>query len=53
MQPYFGTYKWQKLTTAAEHYGIDTTGAHDALDDCIMTMKVLRCMTNPKILGRN
>lgn len=50
---YFQTYKWQKLTTAAAYYGLDTSGAHDALDDVAMTIEVLRAMTKPRTLGRD
>ena len=41
---YHGNYKWQKLTAAAAHYGIDTNGAHDALADAQMTARVLKRM---------
>jgi len=41
---YYGNYKWQKLTTAAKYYGIDTSGAHNALADCRMTLEVMRKM---------
>lgn len=41
---YHGNYKWQKLTTAARYYGLDTSGAHSALADARMTLQVLREM---------
>lgn len=39
-----GTYRWQKLSTAASYYKLDSTGAHDALADCVMTLGVVRGM---------
>jgi DNA polymerase-3 subunit epsilon len=41
---YFGSYTWQKLTTAAAHFGIETEGAHRAKADCLMTLGVLKGM---------
>lgn len=41
---YHGNYKYQKLTTAARHYGISTQGAHSAIDDCRMTLAVMQHM---------
>lgn len=41
---YFGNYKWQKLTTAAEYYNYDWSsspgGAHNSLADCYATLHV-------------
>lgn len=37
-----GGYKWQRLTTAGAHYGIDTQGAHGSLRDCQITLEVLK-----------
>jgi DNA polymerase-3 subunit epsilon len=41
---YLGSDRWQKLTVAAEHFGISTAGAHGALADCRMTLGVVRGM---------
>lgn len=41
---YHQNYKWQKLTTAAQYYGISTNGAHSAIDDCRMTLEVVKKM---------
>ncbi|MCU0466818.1 MAG: 3'-5' exonuclease [Anaerolineae bacterium] len=48
---YFQSYTWKKLTTAARYIGerhfdleTDTTLAHDALADAVMTLKVLKGM---------
>lgn len=40
-----GCTKWVKLTEAAEHYKISTILAHDAGQDCLMTLDVLKAMT--------
>lgn len=39
-----GGWKWQKLTTAGRHYGIDIEGAHGSLRDCQITLGVLKRM---------
>lgn len=41
---YHGSYRWQRLTTAARHYGIQVNGAHSALGDCLMTLAVVKAM---------
>lgn len=41
---YYGNYKYQSLTTAANFFGIDTTGAHGAPADCLMTLGVVKAM---------
>lgn len=41
---YHQSYRWQKLIVAAEYYGIPTDGAHGALADCLMTLKVCKAM---------
>lgn len=46
---HYGSYKWQKLTTAAQYFGIDTEGAHGAIADCRMTLEVLRGMAAAKL----
>jgi DNA polymerase III subunit epsilon len=43
---YRQSYRWQKLTTAAAHYGISTEGAHGALADTLMTLKVCKAMAD-------
>ena len=37
-----GGFKWHKLVTAAEEFGVDTNGAHRATADCAMTIEVLK-----------
>ena len=41
---YHGSYKWQKLTTAANYYAYDwdsrPEGAHNSLADCYATLYV-------------
>lgn len=41
---YRGTYRWQKLTTAAAYYGLPVQNAHSALGDCLMTLGVVKAM---------
>jgi DNA polymerase III subunit epsilon len=41
---YHQSYTWQRLSTAAAYYGLDNSGAHDALADCQMTLGVCRGM---------
>lgn len=41
---YHGSYRWQKLTTAARHYGVPVENAHNALGDCLMTLGVVKGM---------
>lgn len=41
---YHGSYTWQKLTTAAAHYGVRVESAHDAVSDAKTTYNVLRHM---------
>ena len=41
---FHGNYKWQKLTTAARHFGIDTADAHGAVADALMTLQVVERM---------
>lgn len=44
--PYYGSYTWQKLTTAAAYYDYDwgQGKAHDALADCMATLHIWNCM---------
>jgi DNA polymerase-3 subunit epsilon len=41
---YHESYTWQRLTTAAEHYGLNVQDAHHALGDALMTYDVLKMM---------
>jgi DNA polymerase-3 subunit epsilon len=41
---YRQSFKWQKLTTAASYYKLNTDGAHGALADCNMTLGVCKGM---------
>lgn len=41
---YRGTFRWQKLVTAARWYGIDTGRAHSALADAWTTLAVVKAM---------
>ena len=45
-QSHRGGYKWHKLVTAAEYFGVDTSEAHRATADCLMTIKVLKGMAS-------
>jgi len=38
---YRGDYTWQKLSTAASYFAIKPYGAHNALGDCITTLRVV------------
>jgi DNA polymerase III epsilon subunit-like protein len=46
---YRGNYHWQKLTTAARYFGVSTDGAHGAVADALMTLKVIEGMANSKL----
>jgi DNA polymerase-3 subunit epsilon len=39
--PQRASYRWVKLTEAAAEAGLDTSGAHRAIDDCMMTLGLL------------
>ncbi len=41
---YRGNYRWQKLVTAARHFGVKVENAHNALGDCLMTLGVVNAM---------
>lgn len=45
---YHGNYRWQRLSTAAQYYGVPVENAHDALGDCRMTLGVVRGMCGVK-----
>jgi DNA polymerase-3 subunit epsilon len=39
---YYQSYRWQKLGFAASVCGVEVANAHNALGDCIMTLGVIR-----------
>ena len=41
---YRNSYKWQRLTHAANQQGIEIANAHRALGDCLMTLAVINKM---------
>lgn len=41
---YHQSYRWQKLTTAADYYKLPVMNAHSALGDCLMTLAVVNKM---------
>jgi len=41
-ESYRGGYKWHKLVAAASKFGVDSSGAHRATADCLMTIGVLK-----------
>lgn len=43
---YRQSYRWQKLTTAARHFGLSTEFAHGAAYDCQMTLGIVRGMAD-------
>jgi len=46
---YHGNYRWQKLTQAARHFGIKTDGAHGAVQDALMTLRVVEAMAKSRL----
>ena len=38
---YRGNYTWQKLSTAAGYFAVEQHDAHNALSDCITTLRVI------------
>jgi len=36
------SYRWQSLAKAATYFGIEQAQAHDALDDCLTTWRILQ-----------
>lgn len=42
IHPTYGTYMWQKLRNAVAQQGIEIDGEHDAVGDCLMTLKLLQ-----------
>jgi len=45
---YYQSYRWQKLTTAANYFGIPTNGAHGAAADALTTLRVVEAMAASK-----
>lgn len=45
----YGTYRWQKLTTAAAHFGLSVVGAHGAVQDALTTLAVVKKMAESKL----
>lgn len=41
---YHGSYRWQRLSNAAQQQAIEIKDAHSALGDCLMTLAVIRAM---------
>lgn len=41
---HYRNYRWQKLTFAANFFGIDAVGAHGAAADAMMTLRVVEAM---------
>jgi len=46
--PALGTPKWQKLAEAVQQQGLKVTGAHSALGDCRMTLKLIQRIASSK-----
>lgn len=45
----YGSYRWQKLTTAAAHFGLSVVGAHGAVADALLTLAIVRKMAETKL----
>lgn len=41
---YGGSFRWKKLSIAAQTFGLSSDGAHDAEADCLMTLEVVKAM---------
>ncbi len=42
----YGGYKWQSLSNACRQQGVRVAGAHDALNDAVMTAALMRAIDN-------
>lgn len=42
IDPRYGSYRWQRLTTAMAQQGLIVSDAHSALGDCMMTLMLIR-----------
>jgi DNA polymerase-3 subunit epsilon len=40
------SYRWKKLDFAARHFGITRKQEHESIDDCLMTLDVIKGMAN-------
>jgi DNA polymerase-3 subunit epsilon len=45
---YRGSYRWQKLATAAARFGVSSDYWHDALADCRMTLGIINGLVEAK-----
>jgi len=43
---YYGSYRWQTLTNALLQQGLELEKAHDALHDCLSTLRLVWAITN-------
>ena len=41
-KPYFGSYTWQKLTSACKQQGINVVAEHSAAGDCKLTLALIK-----------
>ena len=41
---YYQSYRWQKLTAAAQQMGVKVENAHRAVGDCLMTLGLIRAV---------
>lgn len=46
---YKSSYTWKRLTVAAAHFNLATSGAHGALADCLMTLGVVEGMAASRL----
>lgn len=46
---YYGSYRWQPLATAATYYKVEQGTSHDALGDCVTTLRVALAMAAGKV----
>lgn len=47
--PYYRSYKWQKLGVACQQQGISVVDAHSALADCRMTLALVRRLARVRV----
>jgi len=48
---YHQSYTWKKLTFAASFLGLSVAGAHGAVADALMTLRVVEAMARAKVKG--
>lgn len=46
---HYGNYRWQKLTFAADFFGIPIDGAHGAAADALMALRVVEAMAEREL----